>query len=520
MPTDRPANVVVVLADDLGYSDLGAFGGEIRTPNLDALARDGVRMTSFYNTARCSPSRASLLTGRDPHETGIGVLTDDERPHGYPGSLSTAVPTVAEHLSAAGYRTCLSGKWHLSSDTATPNDTWPTRRGFDEFYGILAGADDYFHPRGLFHGEQRQEIPGEGFYLTDAISDHAVRFVETCTRGSDPFFLYLAYTAPHWPLHAPEDVVRRYERQYLAGWDTLRDGRLARMRELGLLGDESPLTPRDAGERPWNAVPDREWEARRMAVYAAQIEIMDAGIGRVVEALRAADALDDTLIVFLSDNGGCAEELPPPDAVHFRARQPAHTPDGRPMRLGNEPSIVPGPADTFASYGRAWANLSNSPFRLYKRWVHEGGISTPLIAHWPAGGLAGGTVVSRPFQLTDIAPTLAEVAGTGPLESRGESMVDTWRGGPTDEDRTLYWEHIGNAAIRHGSLKLVRTAGGPWELYDLDVDRSELHDLAPGRPDDVERLAARWQAWADRTGVIPWPYSPAASRTTTNSEGR
>lgn len=502
MSTGRP-NIVVVLADDLGYSDIGAYGGEIDTPHLDALAAGGVRMASFYNTARCSPSRASLLTGRDPHETGIGILTDDQRPHGYPGSLSTSVPTIAEHLSAAGYRTCLSGKWHLSADTATPNDTWPTRRGFDEFHGILAGADDYFHPRGLFDGEQRQDVPGEGYYLTDAVTDHAVEFVRGA--GGDPFFLYLAYTAPHWPLHAPEEVVRRYEERYLAGWDELRDARLQRLRDSGLLGGESPLSPLDPDEPAWSETDEKAWQARRMAVYAAQVEIMDAGIGRVVAALRETGELADTLIVFLSDNGGCAEEVPPPDAVHFRTRQPSHTPDGRPMRLGNEPGIVPGPADTFSSYGRAWANLSNTPFRLYKRWVHEGGIASPMIAHWPGGDLAGGTVRSEPFQLVDVAPTLAEVAGTGPVGSRGVSMVDTWRGGDAPADRALYWEHIGNCAIRVGPLKLVRLAGGDWELYDLDRDRSELHDLAGDRPDDVARLSARWQDWADHHGVLPWP---------------
>ncbi|MEQ3553849.1 arylsulfatase [Pseudonocardia nematodicida] len=500
----RP-DILVVLADDLGYSDLGCYGGEIDTPHLDALARDGVRMSSFYNTARCSPSRASLLTGRDPHGTGIGILTDDQRPHGYPGSLDPAVPTIAEHLAATGYRTCLSGKWHLSADTATPNDTWPTRRGFDEFYGILGGADDYFHPRGLFHGEQRQEIPGEGYYVTDAVSDHAAEFVRTA--GDDPFLLYLAYTAPHWPLHAPEEVVRRYEERYLAGWDALRERRLTRLRAAGLLGDEAPLSPRDPREQAWDDTGDKEWQARRMAVYAAQVEIMDAGIGRVVSALRESGRLENTLIVFLADNGGCAEELPPPDAPHFRTRQPSHTPDGRPMQLGNEPAIVPGPADTFASYRRAWANLSNTPFRHYKRWVHEGGIATPMIVHWPGGDLADGTVRGAPFQLVDVAPTLAEAAGAEPVESRGVSMLDTWRGGEPPADRALCWEHIGNGAIRVGALKLVRLAGGDWELYDLDHDRSELHDLAADRPDDVARLAARWQDWAGGAGVLPWPLS-------------
>lgn len=498
----RP-NIVLILADDMGYSDLGCFGGEIDTPHLDRLAAGGVRLSHFYNTARCSPSRASLLTGRHPHETGIGILNDDDRPWGYPGSLSVEVPTIAERLGQEGYTTCLAGKWHLSSDTSSPNDTWPTRRGFDSFYGILGGAGDYFSPRDLHRDEERLDPPTGDYYFTDAISEHAAGFVRDAAAAETPFFLYLAYTAPHWPLHAPEGTAEKYDEVYAAGWDALRRARHERLRELGVLGDEAELSERDPSQPAWDDADDHEWEARRMAVYAAQIERMDAGIGRVVEALVEAGCADDTMIVFLSDNGACAETMPPADAPRFRERQPSHTPDGSPMRIGNTPDIVPGPADSYASYGTAWANLSNTPFRLYKRWVHEGGIATPLIVSWPNGGLAERSVLAEPFQLTHVAPTLLEAVGAEGLDEGSASMLPAWRGEPSDPD-TLYWEHVGNAAVRRGDWKAVRTWDGGWELYDLAVDRSELHDRSAAEPAVLAELVAAWDAWARRVGVIPW----------------
>jgi arylsulfatase A-like enzyme len=507
MTADRPAderrpNVIVILADDMGYSDLGCFGGEIETPNIDRIGREGIRFTQFYNTARCSPSRASLLTGRHPHEVGIGVLTDDERPHGYPGSLDPRFPTLAERLGSAGYATCLSGKWHLSSNVREPDGSWPTRRGFDEFYGIMPGADDYFHPRALWHNEERQPVPTEpGYYFTDAISDHAAGFV-TDHAGDSPFFLYLAYTAPHWPLHAPEEDVQVYAHTFDDGWDALRPRRLARLVEEGILPADSELSERDPSQPPFSDVSDPEWEARRMAVYAAQVAAMDRGVGRVLDALAASGEAENTIVLFLSDNGACAEQMPPEDATHFRERQPSHTPAGVPLRIGNEPEIRPGPDDTFASYGRAWANLSNTPFRLYKRWVHEGGISTPLLARWPQG-LAEPRIVHDPFQLTDITPTLLDACGLDPADGPGVSMLPAARGESPSGEHALFWEHIGNAAVRRGRWKLVRESGMPWELYDIESDRSELHDLADRFPELAEELEALWQHWADSVGVLP-----------------
>jgi arylsulfatase A-like enzyme len=499
-------NIIVVLADDLGYSDIGCYGSEIDTPTLDRMALGGVRASSFYNTARCSPSRASLLTGRHPHETGIGLLNDDLRPEGYPGTMSSDFPTVAELLKARGYSTCLAGKWHLSADTSEPNESWPTRRGFDDFYGILAGASSYYAPP-LFAGEQSLTIPAdEDYYFTDAVSEHAAGFVSRQADEAEPFFLYLAYTAPHWPLHARDKDIQKYENRFIDGWDDLRERRLARLRASGVLPEDSALSARDETQDAWADVQHKTWQAHRMAVYAAQIEAMDRGIGRVVDALEQTGQADDTLFVFLSDNGACAEEVPPPGSWKFRLRNPSHTRDGRPIALGNQPDIWPGGEDTYSSYGQAWANLSNTPFRLYKRWVHEGGIATPLIVRWPKGGLANGTIMPGANQLTDILPTLIEAAGGEPLaDYPGTSMLSALRGQRTDSSHPLFWEHLGNCAARDGKWKAVRLADGEWELYDIERDRAEEHDLASENPGIVNDLVTTWQAWADRVGVIPWP---------------
>jgi arylsulfatase len=515
----RRPNVVLVLADDLGFSDIGCYGGEIRTPALDRLGRGGVRLSQFYNTARCSPSRASLLTGLHPHQTGIGILTSDDRPRGYRGSLNESCATLAEILGSAGYATCLSGKWHLTSSPERPDGAWPTRRGFEHFFGILNGCGSYYQPRTLSRQEDSAEHEARqpGFFFTDAITAHAEGFVRDHVAAAPdrPFFLYLAYTAPHWPLHAPEADADRYRGVFDAGWDVLRERRLERLVAEGVLPLRSTLSARDPAQPAWTEAVDREWERRRIEVYAAQVDGLDRGVARVVAVLEASGQLDDTLVLFLSDNGGSAEDLPIGPLERFRARIdicPPTTRDGRPVRIGNTPDVVPGPEATYASYGRAWANLSNTPFRLYKRWVHEGGIATPLIVHWPRGDLASGRIVHAPFQLTDIVPTVLEATGVAQpgrlgdrvvLPPEGRSMLAALRGAPVEE-ATLYWEHIGNAAVRRGRWKLVREADRPWELYDLETDRAESRDLASEEPALVGELAAAWQAWADRVGVVPW----------------
>lgn len=514
---DRPPDVVVVLADDMGYSDLGCYGGEIETPNLDRLARRGVRMSQFYNTARCSPSRASLLTGLHPHQTGIGILTKDERPYGYAGMLNHRCVTIAEVLGASGYATYLSGKWHLTGSRDQPDDAWPTRRGFTHFFGTLDGAGDYWNPTTLTCDETPiadSDLPADFFY-TDAISDAAAAFI-TDHDQARPFFLYVAYTAPHWPLHAREEDVAACRGRYDDGWDRLRVARLRRLTDEGILDPSWRLSERDPAVQAWDEVVERRWEARRMEVYAAQVETMDRGIGRLVAALEATGRLDNTLFLFLSDNGGCAEEQPigyVDEAEHRPPSLRARTRDGKRVFRGNTPAAWPGPESTFASYGRGWANLSNTPFREYKHWVHEGGIATPLIVHWPAGlgPSRAGTISHEPHQLPDVMATVLDATGaTYPASSpgrdlqplEGTSMLPSWRGEAAAE-RTLYWEHEGNAAVRRGRWKLVRKYPGPWELYDMVTDRTELDDVAARRPAVVAELSAAYEAWANRCGVIP-----------------
>lgn len=515
----KPTNLVLILADDLGFSDVGCFGGEIRTPNLDRLGRSGVRFNQFFNTARCSPSRASLLTGLHPHQTGIGVLTDHDPPGGYPGSLNDRCATLAEMLAADGYATGLSGKWHMSSSLTEPADSWPTRRGFEHFYGLIAGCGSYYQPGTLFRGEDdaSADCDDPDFLLTQAIADDAVSFIHDAGQAGRPFFSYVAFTAPHWPLHAPEADIAAYDGVFDAGWDELREQRLARQRAEGIVEPDAQLSARDPEVPAWEQIPNREWWVRRMQVYAAQVDRMDRGIGQILDELERQDVLQDTIVVFLSDNGACAEELRFGDTA-FAARRtivPGETRDGRPLRVGNDPSIDPGPEDTYCSYGRAWANLSNTPFRLYKRWVHEGGIACPLIVHWPAGELAAGAVAGTPFQLPDFVPTILEIAGAThtrgsaardsellPLE--GTSMLSVLRGQTPDRSEApLYWEHIGNCSLRRGDYKLVREYLGPWELYDLSESRTEEHDLAGEMPELVAEMIAEWEGWADRVGVVP-----------------
>ncbi|PUB26271.1 arylsulfatase [Promicromonospora sp. AC04] len=499
----RSPDVLVVLADDLGYSDVGVFGGEIDTPALDRLARRGVRMSSFYVTPRCSPSRAALLTGRHSHDVGVGVLTSDDRPYGYRGSPDPTAPTLAERLRSIGYTTALAGKWHLSAQTAEPDETWPTRRGFDEFYGVLPGAVSYYGPP-LVDGEERlpPSATAGDYYLTDDLTRYARDFVERAHKGGRPWFLYLAYTAPHWPLHAREADVAKYRERYLAGWDRLRERRLAEQHRLGL-ETAADLPARDLRVPAWAETSEPEWEAERMAVYAAQVEAMDRGVGALLDQLEAQGTLDDTLVVFCSDNGACAEELPTPSGRLPVDVSPPTTRDGRAVRVGNSPDVVPGPEDSYASYGRSWAHLSNTPFRLYKRWVHEGGIASPLIASWPAGGVLGGGRTAGPGHVVDIAPTVLRAVGGDTSGMAGASMLDQWRGEAAVE-RPLFWEHLGNAAVRYGQWKLVREAGRPWELYDILADRGETHDLAAEHADVVTRLEHCWEVWARSTGVIEW----------------
>lgn len=507
-------NIVIVLADDLGYSDLGCFGGEIRTPNLDRLASEGVRMTNFHNSPRCSPSRASLLTGLHPHQTGIGILTNDDSPAGYRGTLNDRCVVIAEILAESGYETAVRGKWHLSSDMVNPNPAWPTERGFGSFWGTLTGCGSYYNPGTLTRDEESAQMEADDpdFFYTDRIAEEAIDFLNA-SDPAQPFFLYLPFTTPHWPLHARPETIASYDGVYDDGWDAVRGRRWDRQRKLGIVDESVELSPRFPGISPWEEEPEKEWQARRMQAYAAQVEEMDTAVGNVMSVLEYQERLDDTIFIFLSDNGASDESLPLVELERFRQRKEivrTRTKDGRSVQIGNDPSFFPGAEDTFQSYGPAWANVSNTPFRLYKVWTHEGGISTPLLVRWPNGGLAAGTTVDSPHQLIDVVPTLLDATGLDyPARRRGVSvhplpgvtMLDEWRGASGDE-RTLWWEHTGNGALREGRWKLVRQWGWPWELYDVDTDRSETIDLASEHPDIVAELAARWEQRCTEYGVI------------------
>jgi arylsulfatase A-like enzyme len=525
--TKSTPNVVLILNDDMGYSDLGCYGGEIETPNLDRLAARGLRFSSFYNTARCSPSRASLLTGLHPHQTGIGILTYDSGPEGYAGNLNHRCVTIPQVLKASGYRTYMSGKWHVSSNLKTPTDSWPMQRGFDRFFGTIIGAGSFYDPNTLTRGNENVEHEARrpGWFYTDAISDQAVEYIDAHCRDhkGTPFFEYVAYTAPHWPLHAHDDDIARYRGRFDAGWDALREARLDRLVASGILKAHWKLTDRDPTQPPWTASQQdeqfRAWTLRCMEVYAAQVDRMDQGIGRIVQALERNGELANTLVIFLADNGACAEDIPQDVTVDelvdklMIARRTTRS--GEPVHFGNDTGRMPGPENTYQSYGVAWANLSNSPFRLYKHWTHEGGISTPLIAHWPAGidAKENGTIRHAPGYLPDIMATIVDATGaTYPTTFdghavdalEGESLLPVFAEDASGEDRRpMFWEHEGNAAVRIGKWKLVRRYPRDWELYDMDADRTELHDLAAREPERVEAMAAQYDAWAKRCGVLP-----------------
>jgi arylsulfatase A-like enzyme len=526
--TPRP-NVVVILSDDMGFSDLGCYGGEIATPNLDALAANGLRFAQFYNTARCCPTRASLLTGLYPHQAGVGHMMDDKNKPGYRGNLN-ASPTIAERLRPAGYRSYAVGKWHVTRHAAAdgPKHNWPIARGFDRYYGTIHGAGSFYDPSSLVRDDTMispyadPHYKPATYYYTDAISDHAVHFVgdHAKNHAAKPFFLYVAYTAAHWPMHALPEDVKKYEGKYDAGYEPIRKARLEKMTKLGLVDPAQGMAPQ-AGD--WSKVADKKWEAAGMEVYAAMVDRMDQGIGKLVAELKRTGQFDNTLILFLQDNGGCAEPqgrtgnkdhpnilrpakptLPVMKPEEFAAAGsvPKQTRDGYPVRMG--PKVMPGGPDTYVAYGRGWANVSNTPFREYKHWVHEGGISTPLVAHWPKGIAAKGELRTQPGHLIDIAATCADLAGAKPDNLEGRSLAPAFAGKPLDRD-ALYWEHEGNRAVRQGEWKLVAKHAGPWELYDIAKDRIESKDLAKEHPERVAALAAKYDAWAKRAHVEPWP---------------
>lgn len=515
----RP-NIVLILADDLGYSDLGCYGSEISTPSLDKLASHGLRFSQFYTTPRCCPTRAALLTGMYPQQAGIGLMMEDRELPGYRGELNRRCLTMAEELRRAGYRTLMVGKWHVSHisfdgkrqlnrESNQPfwdhKESWPLQRGFDEYYGTIHGVNSYFDPFSLVRNNTPLEPQGGDFYYTDAISDQAVDDIERHGRSERPFFLYVAYTAPHWPLQAPAADIAKYKQLYLEGWDAIRLRRHQRQLELGLFARPVSLSPRDPRVPPWEKAANQEWEANRMATYAAMIERMDLGIGRILAKLDEKGISKDTLVLFLSDNGACAEVIQP-----SWYDVPSRTRDGRPIKAGDRFDAPAGPDDVWQSYGLPWANVSNTPFRLYKHFAHEGGISTPLIASWPAVIKQAATVADV-GHVTDILATFVDVAGAEhpatfrgqaiqPLE--GRTLLPIFEGNSRPQSNPLFWEHEGHRAVRRGRWKLVSKHAEGWQLYDIETDRAELTDLAAQHGDLVKELAALYERWAARCGVV------------------
>jgi arylsulfatase A-like enzyme len=516
---------------------------------LDALAQQGVRFTQFYNTARCCPTRAALLTGLYSHQAGIGHMMDDRSASvgdAYSGELSKRAVTIAEALKSSGYATYMTGKWHVTKATNPKTDAekhnWPLQRGFDRFYGTIHGAGSFYDPNSLVRDNELispyndSEYQPSEFYYTDAINDHATKFlVEHQKRSADkPFFLYMAHTAAHWPMHAKESDIAKYQGRYSAGYDAIRAARLAKMKKLGLLDPRWKIAP-PSGD--WDRVSNKEWEARCMEVFAAMLDCMDQGLGRLVDSLKKNGQYDNTLILFLQDNGGCAEgmgrngpfvarsnspTLPPLAKAYLQPDMiPKQTRDGYSVRQGA--GVMPGPADTYIGYGQSWANVSNTPFREYKHWEHEGGISTPLIAHWPRGIPAArhGQLESQPSHIIDIMATCVDIAGAKyPNEVNGHtiqaiegvSLVPALSGKSVQRSKPIFWEHEGNRAIRMVDWKLVSKHPGDWELYDIASDRTEMNNLVSQYPDRVREMSGLWGAWAARVGVAPWPLDGGAPK--------
>jgi len=533
LAAEKP-NIVVILADDLGFSDIGCYGAEIQTPNIDSLAKNGIRFTQFYNTSRCCPTRASLLTGLYPHQAGMRHMMVDRGLEGYRSDLNRNCATIPEVLRSAGYRSYMVGKWHLTHFNGPKDrqDNWPVQRGFEKFYGTLRGYGSFYDPSALCRQnrfitpENDPQYNPKEYYYTDAISDNAVKFLQEHGKESPdkPFFMYVAYTAAHWPMHALNRDIEKYKGKFKEGYDPVREERFKRLKEAGLIDGKWPLTP-TAGD--WANVKRKPWEMRCKEVFDAMVDNMDQGIGRIIDELKREGRFENTIIMYLHDNGGCAEtmgRLQPadnadapllpmgPKELQDHTKPPMQTRDGRVVRTG--PGVMPGTADTYIAYGKNWANVSNTPFREYKHWVHEGGIATPFIVHWPAGIAAGrrGKIETQPGHVIDIMATCVRLSGAHyPNELNGQtikpmegvSLSPVLKGESLERKSPIFWEHESNRAVRDGRWKLVAKADEPWELYDMVNDRTEMHDQASAEPDRVKAMAAKWDAWAARANVLP-----------------
>jgi len=498
-------NIIVILLDDMGFSDLGCYGGEIETPHIDALAKNGLRFSQFYNTARCWPTRAALMTGRYQHQVGMAMNMGPNAPRAYTGNIPQSARMIPELLKPRGYRCYHVGKWHLNARGPMHNQTWPLARGYDHSYYMFR-QDNFFNPKMLFDDRSKIERPGSNnpdYYVTTAFTNQALkRLKEHSAQHSDqPFFLYLAHTAPHFPLHALAEDVARFRGKYRQGWDEIRKQRLARQQASGLLNCK--LSPQDPVALKWDTLSESEkdkWDAR-MATHAAMIYRIDVGVGRIVAQLKQMDAMENTLIFVLSDNGASAEYIVRGD--------------------GNKPGAAPGSRESYRCLEVSWSNASNTPFKEHKMWTYEGGISTPLIAHWPAGIQKPNRQTEHIGHVIDLLPTILDVAGAEypkayqnkpTLSPTGLSFADLFINEKPKQHEFLFWEHTGNLALRSGDWKIVASENQPWELYNLKEDRSELHNLAAMKPKLMLDLVYRWQKYADKIGVVEWGTFPQSHR--------
>lgn len=500
----NPPNIILIMADDMGYSDLGCFGGEVKTPNIDGLANKGIRFTHMYTNAWCSPSRASLLTGLYPQQVGMGLLAEAQPgPEGpYQGYLSRNCVTLAEVLKSAGYSTAISGKWHLGDSSIY----WPINRGFEHAFGLISGAANYFDitktkshsvKRKMAFDNQLFTPPKHGFYMTNAITDDAVGVLDKTKGNSSPFFLYVAYTAPHWPLQALQKEIDKYKGKYSIGWDSLRTLRFERQKQLGIVPKSAHLSSRDAKVHAWTSLSENEKKVmeQKMEIYAAQIDIMDQGVGKILQKLKELHKEKNTIVIFLSDNGGCAEGgLSGFDKRHN--------------------GLPPGGVNSYMSYGQSWANASNTPFRYYKTTLFEGGLADPMIIRWPAviNKSRQGTIITQVAHLIDIMPTICHITGAKYpdkfkdkkiLSMEGQSFARQIEGFPNQPHKPLYWSLKEHKAILVGNYKLEATSNhSPWTLFNIKNDRIESNNLANKKPEKIKRMKALWEAWAKRVRVF------------------
>ena len=513
---NKKPNILIIMVDDLGFSDPGCFGGEIETPNIDALANNGLRFTQFYNASRCCPTRASMLTGCYQHKVGLGSNG---------ASLSKNAVTIAEALKTSGYQTGMTGKWHLSRTKPrkheeqlkwlshqkefgqfAPLETYPSNRGFDEFYGVIWGVVNFFDPFSLVHNEKQiKEVPKD-FYITDFINDKAVDLIDSYSKNEAPFFLYVAHTAPHWPLHALPKDIAKYKDKYHIGWDKVRQNRYNRLIETGMFDkSNTPYVPNSTG-KSWESLPPEEkaYEAEIMAVHAAMVDSVDQGIGRIINKLKETGDFDNTLILFLSDNGASPERGYKPGFDRN-----GHKRDGTAVNYKAKTGL--GSEDTYPYLGRSWSSAVNSPFRYWKKESYEGGSHTPMIAHWPKGlKTKKGTFTHQLAHVIDVMPTCLELAdaeypkeykGNKIVPMDGKSLLPIFNGRERIAHNAIFHEHSGGRSVRMGDWKISARRNKPWELFNIAKDRTESTDLAEQYPEKLKAMSEAWDKWADSLGI-------------------